>query len=173
MTRITSPRLILEALRESHAEDLWCVLADPRIYRFLDDKPPASLSALAERFRKLERGRSVDDDEIWLNWTVQTTEGRCIGFVQATIYPDRSAAVAFVVGANYWGKGYGREATEAMLRSLVESCSIRGAFATVDPRNVASQNLLLSLGFGKVSANEFPLAEIRPGDLLLGKASLD
>jgi RimJ/RimL family protein N-acetyltransferase len=170
MTRITSPRLILEALRASHAEKLWCVLADPRIYCFLDAEPPASQTALAEQFLRLETGRSADGQETWLNWMVQTTERHSIGFVQATVYADRSAAIAFVLGADYWGQGYGREATNAMLRTLVESYLIRGAFATVDSRNIASQSLLLDLGFGKVTAEDFSHAEMQPGDALLGRA---
>src|SRR5688572_9057105 len=142
MTPIITQRLLLETLRESHAEKLWPVLADPRIYCFLDTLPPASQEVLAVRFRKLEVGRSVGNEEVWMNWMIETTEGRCIGFVQATVHVDRTAAIAFVVGADHWGKGYGSEATDAMLRHLVESFSIRAAFATVDSRNVRSQNLL-------------------------------
>src|SRR5687768_1368282 len=169
MNSITTRRLVFEDLRESHAEKLWPVLADLRIYGFLDAEPPASLQALAERFRKLEQGRSDDGDEIWLNWLVQTTEGTCIGFVQATIFADRSAAIAFVLGAEFWGQGYGSEAAGTMLRTLVENHPIRGVFATVDSRNVASERLLLRLGFGEVTGDVFPHAEMHAGDLLLGK----
>jgi ribosomal-protein-alanine N-acetyltransferase len=167
MNPITTPRLILEPLRESHACKMWSVLTDRRIYDFLDAQPPASLAELTARFHQLEASRSPDGQELWLNWIVQTTGGCCIGYVQATIYPDRSAAVAFVIGSEYWGRGYGREATEAMLQSLTNHYSIRSAFATADSRNIPSQRLLVELGFRETKPSVFPHAIAQPGDVVL------
>jgi len=167
MNPLTTPRLILEPLRESHAGKMWSVLTDRRIYDFLDTEPPTSLAALAARFRQLEANRSPDGQELWLNWIVQTKGGCCIGYVQATIYSDRSAAVAFVIGSEYWGRGYGREATEAMLQSLIDHYSIRSAFATADSRNIPSQRLLQELGFRKATPSVFPHAIAQPEDVVL------
>jgi [ribosomal protein S5]-alanine N-acetyltransferase len=142
------------------------VLADQRIYDYIDDEPPVDSVALIRRYSQLESRRSPNGAEQWLNWIIRRPGGPCIGFVQATIYRDASASIAFVLNSQHWGQGYGQEATDAMLRSIAEHYSVRTVFATVDSRNTRSRRLLFKLGFQELSSNSFPRANAQTGDVV-------
>jgi [ribosomal protein S5]-alanine N-acetyltransferase len=162
---IPTARLLLEPLREAHAVEMAVVLADPQIYDHIDDGPPDP-AALAARYRQLESRQSPDGAQRWLNWVIRTASGRCAGYVQATIYPDQTADIAFVLNSEHWGQGYGPEATEAMLCHLAEHYAVRLAYATTDERNARSQRLLLSLGFHEISSLAYRHGGVSEGDVV-------
>jgi len=147
---IRTARLSLEPLTVAHAPAMFALLGDPAIYTYLDYGPPASLEHLQRVYAQLETRRSPDGGEEWLNWVV-LHEGVPIGVVQATIYADGSANVAYVFGCAHWGRGYAREAVEAMLAHLGD---LR-FFATVDEDNARSIRLLERLGFRHVGGERY------------------
>jgi len=136
----------LEEQFAEHASQMYQVLKDPRIYEFIDEAPPISEEALRDRYRKLENRASPDGSERWLNWIVSTREGEFIGYVQATIYRDASAEIAFVIASNKWGRGYGFAASQAMLRELADKYGVARVTANTDVRNLRSRCLLTRLG---------------------------
>lgn len=151
MRRANGHSITLEPQVADHAAELYPLLSDPKLYVYMDDKGPVSEAALRERFTKLETRLSGDGTEHWLNWVVRTTDGVAVGFVQATVYPNRSAEIAYVLGRPFWRRGYGRVACETMIDQLVASYGVTQLFATLDPQNAASLALLKSLGFGFLS----------------------
>ena len=114
---IRTERLTLEPLTVAHAPAMFEVLCDPALYTYLDYGPPASLERVQQVYAQLETRRSPDGSEEWLNWII-VRDGVPIGLVQATIYPDRSANVAYLLGSAHWGHGYALEAVTAMLEQL-------------------------------------------------------
>ena len=126
------------------------VLSDPAIYRYIDEAPPASVEAVAERHGRQMAGRSADGSELWFNWIVrENATGKAIGYVQATVIGER-AWIAYVIAPSSQGKGLGREATEAMMQILRERNATSLFQAEADKGNAASRNLLRSLGFVEV-----------------------
>jgi ribosomal-protein-alanine N-acetyltransferase len=155
--RLTTARLELEPLAGDHAERLWEGLRDERLYEFLDEEPPVSLAALRERYEVLARGRSRDGREIWLNWAVRVRDlDRYAGYVQATVTPPDVASIAYVLFPEFWGKGYAREAVEAMNAHLAAHYGARDLRATVDVRNARSIALLERLGFSRSATGPGP-----------------
>lgn len=153
----TAERVNLEPLTVAHAEEMFAALSDPAIYAWLMDGPPVSLAALRERYRRLESRCSADGSQQWLNWVIRRTEdGQCIGYVQATIYPEQSADIGFVLAPQFWGLGLGREAAAAMLSCLFASYAVTSVFATVDRSNLRSQALLERLGFRQIRPARYP-----------------
>lgn len=127
---------------------MFSALSDPAIYSFMDDPPPVSVEALAERYGRLETRMSGDGRERWLNWIVrETATARAIGFVQATVKEDGTALVAYVIIPAAQGRGFAREATEAMIGELRASYGSGLLRASVDARNFPSIALLVALGF--------------------------
>ena len=147
---IRTARLVLEPLTVAHAPAMFELLRDPALYTYLDYGPPASLEPVQQVYAQLETRRSPDGSEEWLNWII-TRDGAPIGLVQATIYPDSSANVAYLLGSAHWGHGYALEAVAAMIEQL-EGCRL---FATVDPRNERSIRLLERLGFRHISGERY------------------
>ena len=85
--------------------------------------------------------------EQWLNWVIRLPSGDPIGYVQATVYPDRRAAIAYELGSAWWGRGLARQAVEAMVVELVAQHGARRLTAVLKQRNLRSMRLLERLGF--------------------------
>ena len=141
-------RVVLEALRVSHAASLLGPLRHRDIYRYIDERRPKSLRTLRSRYRLLVRGHSPRNRaERWLNWVIRLRHpSRHVGYVQATVLPKGDAYIGYVVSPRWWGRGIGREAVAAVIARL-RSRGVRTFIATVDPRNRRSIGLLERLGF--------------------------
>jgi len=143
-------RITLEPLNAGHASEMFPVLSDPAIYRYIDEAPPASVEAVAERHGRQLAGNSADGSELWFNWIVrEIATGKAIGFVQATVIGDL-AWIAYVIAPASQGRGLGREATDAMIQILWERHDTSRLLANVDKRNAASAGLARALGFVEV-----------------------
>jgi RimJ/RimL family protein N-acetyltransferase len=150
MCAIAGEGVTLEPQLASHAAELYAVIADPALYVFIDTTEPASEAALRERLSRLESRTSPDGTEHWLNWIVRSSAGELVGYVQATVTPDHSAEIAYVLGRAHWRKGYAYAACTAMIDELRKSYGVTRLTATLDPANTASLALLRKLGLGLV-----------------------
>jgi len=172
MRTVPTPRLTLEPQVASHADEMFSVLTDAALYEY-ENAPPPSPAWLRERFTKLESRRSGDGREQWLNWVARRRDdGRAAGFVQATVAPGGTAAVAYVLGSAHWGQGLAQEALRAMADELVASHGVHTVHALLKRANLRSLRLLLRLGFalgarlpgvpGEVPDDEWMLARRWP-----------
>ncbi len=166
MRTIESGSLRLEPLVAAHAEEMFGPMSDSAIYAYMPLLPPASASALRQRYAHLEKGRSADGRERWLNWVVRLHSLECVGFVQTTIYPGLTADFAFAFAPAYWGRSVAFEACRAVLPRLRRDFAVRALYATVDPRNARSIRLLGRLGFRAVPAQDYPHGDVEPDDLV-------
>ena len=164
MTPIESATLRLEPLVAAHADEMFLPLSAAAIYDYIPGQPPASVSALRERYSRLETRRSPDGRQRWLNWIVRLGSGQCAGYVQATVHEGATADFAFVFAPEHWGRGIAFEACRAVLPHLARDFSLRALFATVDARNSRSVHLLARLGFSEVAPERYPHGEVEPGD---------
>ena len=147
----------LEPLTAAHAAELFPVLSHAAIYSYIAGPPPASVSALAERFRRLESRSSPDGSQQWLNWAIRHSESQeRIGYVQATVHAAGTADFAFVLAPRFWGLGYAYEASLVALSSLFIEFGVSSVYATADRRNLRSSALLLRLGFLQVPSASYP-----------------
>ncbi len=144
---IETERLRLEPITPSHAEAMFDVLSDERMYTYLPTDPPTSLDALRESYEFLSRGESADGRERWLNWIlVSRDEDRALGYFQATVREPESCLIAYVLNPAHWGQGHAREASVALISHLFESYDIPSVEAFIDTRNGPSIRLVESLG---------------------------
>jgi RimJ/RimL family protein N-acetyltransferase len=109
-------RLRLDPLTVSDAAEMVGVLSAPELYAVTGGEPP-TLDELTERYRRQVVGRSADGREEWLNWVVRVND-EAVGFVQATVTDGSRAAVAWVIGRAWQGRGLATAAAEAMLAEL-------------------------------------------------------
>jgi ribosomal-protein-alanine N-acetyltransferase len=145
---LETERLVLEPLVEAHAAELFDGLSDFELYRFIPQDPPTEMSSLRDRFRRLESRRSPSGEERWLNWAARLRdEGSLVGRFEATVRADRTASIAYLVLRRHWRRGYGQEATRAVILELRRSYAAGLVQAEVDTRNAGSTRLLESLGF--------------------------
>ncbi|MEO6153502.1 MAG: GNAT family N-acetyltransferase [Croceibacterium sp.] len=138
--------ITLEEQVADHADELFALLIDPELHRFTPDQPPISLDALRQRLARLESRQSPDGRETWLNWVIRLPDGRCAGFVQATLGGGVPAYIAVVLGRSFWGQGLASAAILAMLSQLQARHGVRRVRATIDPNNARSIRLFTGLG---------------------------
>ena len=145
---IETPRLTLEPLRESHAEEMAAVLDDPRLHEFIGGTP-ATVEELRARYARQVVGHSPDNEEGWLNWVIRVEDtGLAAGAVQATVRRTGSgvcADVAWVVASPYQGRGIASEASGAMVEWLGNQ-GVQQLVALIHPDHTASANVARRLG---------------------------
>lgn len=140
-------RLSIRPLVVSDADELFESLSDSRLYEFIPQDPP-TLEALQTRYAKLQTRLSPDGTEHWLNW-VMRAGAQPIGTLEATVLPDHSAFIAYMVFTHHQRQGYASEGCRWLIEHLREAYGVTSVKASVDTRNVASIRLLESLGFEK------------------------
>jgi [ribosomal protein S5]-alanine N-acetyltransferase len=145
-------RLLLEPLIGAHAAGLYGQLLDGRLYAFIPRDPPASERELEDRYRRLSARRSPDGGEAWLNWAAREKDaGGYVGILEATVFGDRTAAIAYTVFVPQQRRGFAAEGCKRVLRHLFEDYGVSTVVAEIDTRNAASVALVEALGFRLVS----------------------
>jgi len=139
--------LLLEPLCVAHAGAMFKVLREPRLYRYLDYPPPPSVEHLRTVYARLAKRKSPDATDHWLNWVVRENAGPPIGFVQATVLPDGTAWIAYVIGVARQGHRLGTLATALMVDHLASDYGVKRFLASVEAENASSVRLLERLGF--------------------------
>lgn len=167
MQTLFAPGLVLEPLVVDHADEMFAVLAEPRLYQFLGYGPPPSLAHLRHVYAQLERRTSPDGAEQWLNWIVRPPAAEPIGFVQATLVAPATAWVAFVFASRHWGKGLARRATATMIAHLEAAYACSTFLATVEQANARSIAMLAALSFLPATPAELAPYGVDPTEQLL------
>jgi RimJ/RimL family protein N-acetyltransferase len=142
----TTARLSLTPVTEADADDMVAVLAAPELYTFIGGEPP-DLTALRARYARLAVGHSPDGSQQWVNWIARRArDGAAVGTVQATVTDGgRRAAVAWVVGAPWQGRGYAAEAATALVAWLRER-GVTEIRAHIHPGHPASARVAERVG---------------------------
>ena len=142
--RIETERLVLEPLAVEHAEEMAEVLGDPRLHAFIGGSP-LSVEELRTRYARLVGGPPAGRDESWLNWVVrQREDGQLVGTVQATVASGTEAALAWVIGTPWQGRGFAAEAARA-LAAWFDARDI-AVTANIHPDHVASAAVASAAG---------------------------
>lgn len=163
--------LALEPLTVAHAEAMFEVLSDPKLYRYLDYPPPPSVEHLRGVYARLEGRKSPDGSQLWLNWVVRPKDQSPIGYVQATVVSDRTAWVAYVFSSKHWGHGYATRATRAVVEHLAAEYGVAHYLATVEAENQPSIRLLERLGFHPATTQEAEGHTLSPTERLFAMES--
>jgi len=154
LANLISDRLRLEPLRSTHATLVLGPLQDPAIYTYLPDDPPTA-EALQKRYDFLEKGRSPDGEERWLNWIVFLRDSMTpIGTFQATLPKGQAGAFAYVVFPSFWRQGYAREMATCVITHLFTTHPMPSLYAEIDTRNTGSIRLVESLGLTRTATTQ-------------------
>ena len=148
---LETSRLLFEPIHPSHALALFEPLQSSAIYNFIPESPPTSAEALAARYQKLAVRTSPDGQELWLNWGMRLRNNdEYVGVLQATVYPDATAYLAYILFPPFWKQGYASEGCRRILELLFTDYQVRIVIAEIDTRNTASMKLVEHLGFQRV-----------------------
>ena len=140
-TTFHTARLAMLPLRVEHAAEMAKVLADPNLYTFTGGEPP-TVEGLENRYRRQLAGPGRDDEH-WLNWVIQYDD-QLVGYVQTTV-TGSTAEIAWVVGTDWQGRGYAKEAALGLVAWLNEQ-GVERIIAHVHPDHAASAAVTAAAG---------------------------
>ena len=149
--QLETERLVLEPILAAHAPVLFERMQEAGLYRFIPQDPPVTPQALEDRYDFLSARRSPDGREAWLNWAVRERgSGDHAGTLEATVYDEGTAMIAYMVFVPYQRRGIAAEACGRLLEHLFGDYGVGTIAAEIDTRNAASIALVESLGFERV-----------------------
>ena len=154
MTSLSTTELVLEPLTSAHADEMFPILVEPELYRYLDYGPPPSVEHVRNVYTKLEQRESPDGTQKWLNWVVRRKQNGLLGYVQATLIGEKTSWIAYVFGRSHQRHGYAHEATAAMIAHVNEKYGVNELLASVEVENTRSIRLLEKLSFRLAAAPE-------------------
>ena len=131
-------RLILRKYRQEDLQDLYEYLSDEEVVRF----EPYSPMDMAETAAELNE--RIHSDEMIAVELKETH--KLIGNVYLGKREFDALELGYVFSKAYWGKGYAKEACEALIEKAFAE-GIHRIYAECDPCNSASWQLLERLGF--------------------------
>lgn len=104
--------------------------------------------------------RKVKED--WLNWVLykKRESDHPLGTIQASAHPNENADIAFIIFPEYWGKGYGRKASQMVINYIFPKYTLK----SIDTRNHRSIRMVESIGLQRVR-------EIKNADHFKGQSS--
>jgi RimJ/RimL family protein N-acetyltransferase len=147
MNILETNRLVLRHLVPADAADLYRIYCDPETMKFMG-KSPVSMteerrnieSHITQHYEKYGVGlwATVIKDNIRLI-------GRC-GLMHKQIEGTEEVEVAYLLDRQYWGKGLGTEAAEAIIEYGYAQYGFRRIVAVVHPENSASIRVAEKIG---------------------------
>ncbi|KAF7966815.1 hypothetical protein HWV62_36945 [Athelia sp. TMB] len=152
---LRTPRLLLRGARRDDAADLFRAMRDNKVMRYWSTKPPHATAADTAEWLKENMfawgANGITDFLVVAQTSAADGIARptVIGTVGWTVRrpDDQEAWISFLLRRSYWGQGYAKEAVSELLKHVWQSTEMRAVRADVDPRNVASLELLRKLGF--------------------------
>jgi RimJ/RimL family protein N-acetyltransferase len=144
---IESQRLLLRLVRETDIPELMSINGDEEVTRFL---PYATWKSLEDGKAWFDRVRALSAAGATLQFVVvERPSGRVIGTCLLFRYDKGSARaeLGYVMGRADWRKGLTHEALAALITYAFDTYELRRIEAEVNPRNIASSQLVRKLGF--------------------------
>ncbi len=145
---LKTERLSLRVLNMDDKEQFFKYRSNPEIYRFQSWKP-SSIEEI-EAFIELNLAAIPNTPCTWLQLAVCLKDGRLIGDIGIHFLDDGcQVELGYTISPDYQGRGYAREAVQAVIDFLFFSLGKHRITASVDPGNLSSIKLLEKMGFRK------------------------
>ncbi|MES2102404.1 MAG: GNAT family N-acetyltransferase [Pseudomonadota bacterium] len=146
MTILTTPRLRLEPLNESHLDGLFILNSDPEVMRYITGKPQTQDEAL--EMIELVKARWEKFGFSWWGF-IELASGELIG-AGCIQYLGRDPANPLEIGwrlrQDKWGQGFASEAAQRMAAFAFETLGADLLCAVCDQKNSASAKVMQHLG---------------------------
>lgn len=138
MIELLTPRLRLRRPRADDLEAFSAIMSNPLGMRYWSTLPHASVEVTRAWLRRMIERTATGGEDFAIEF-----EGRVIGDVGAGRLPE----FGFMLHPEFWGRGFATEASAAFIKYVFEVKPIDELTADVDPRNLASLQVLRKLGF--------------------------
>jgi ribosomal-protein-alanine N-acetyltransferase len=142
---ITTKRLLLRPLRNSDLQDVYKQWSDPDMCEFYNE-PPCSIEE-AEGFVKHYQFRTGN-----LHARYCITDRSTNVFIGTCGFhfwdkANKRVEIGYDIWKEFWRQGYAKEALKPLLNICFEELGVECVYALTHIDNIASEELLLSIGF--------------------------
>ena len=144
---LETERLLLRRLTLNDLDALFSLYRDPEVRRYFPD----GTRSLEETKEELEWIIDVYYAQygfgLWATLHKETGAfiGRC-GLLPWKIEDNAEVEVAYLLAKDYWGRGLGTEAAQAILRHGFETLDVPRLICLIDPENEASKQVATKIG---------------------------
>lgn len=165
---LTTPRLVLRALRPDDLDDLYIYASDPEIDRFT---PWTHYQSVAEASADLDHFLAEYEDGGMGAWGIEhRADQRLIGI--ANFSPPhrhhRRTELGYTISRAYWGQGYATEAAQALIMFGFEQMQLVRIEAVCLPDHLASARVLQKIGMQfEGLLHSYQIWRGQPRDLLM------
>ncbi len=143
---IESGRLILRQVTPEDAPDFFACQSDPDVFRYAGRSEETSLESARHMLNILFKRHQ---EQTMLSSAIVLKENlRFIGRFQMEEWSDENhrAAVGYLLGKQYWGKGYATEALRAVITYLFEQTTVNRIDTFAWSENIASTRVMEKAG---------------------------
>lgn len=145
---LETSRLTLEKLSMAHLSDAYVAwMNDPEVYRFLETGGDYSKEELKDYLTKVENQPDL------LFWAIiRKDNGQHIGNIKIDPVNNRHGIAEYGIlmgDRQSWGKGYAKEASEAVIDYCFSELNLRKVNLGVVAKNIAAVGLYEGMGFVK------------------------
>lgn len=146
---IETERLTLKPLAIDDSDSLLEIFSDPEVMRYWNTAPWTTIQDAIDFINESNESMRRQESLILGVYLKSTGElaGKCMLFSYDR--ESKRAEIGFGLSRSFWGKGYIREAGEALIRYGFNSLGLRRIEAEIDPDNQSSAKALEKLGFSR------------------------
>jgi RimJ/RimL family protein N-acetyltransferase len=144
---LTTARLRIDALGRADTETFFAYRSHPDVARF-QGWCPGDLSEVSS-FIEAQAVLGAESPDGWMQRAIRLRDdGALIGDLGVCVPRDVHASVEFgiSIAPEHQRRGYGREAARALFTHVFHALGRHRIHASVDPRNLASMDMLRALG---------------------------
>lgn len=141
---IKTDRLLLRKFRISDAEEIFATwTSDERVAKYTSWYAHEKIEDTKAYVGYIASKNELSD----YNWIIEL-DNRIIGSINVCYSDDclEIAGIAYVLGYDYWGKGYITEAAKAVIQFLFKDIHYRKIIAGCDSENVGSSKVMEKVG---------------------------
>src|SRR5690606_34511321 len=116
----------------------------------IDTRGALSTEQVEEKLRQEIERQNKYDVQYWKLLITETGEAiGCCGLRPYNLN-ERVYEIGFHIMSSHWRQGYAKEAAKAVIDHAFQTLKVRKLFAGHNPKNSASQAMLLKLGFKSI-----------------------
>jgi len=143
---LSTPHLILRALRTTDLDDLYEYASDPEIDRYVPWEHYKNIEEARENLNEFLEEYEKDGLGSW--GIEHRTDKKLIGIINTSIPHriNRRVELGYTISRAYWGKGYATEAVQAVIQFGFEKMDLVRIEAVVLPEHLASARVLQKAG---------------------------
>ena len=142
---LRTERLLLRTAREDDLAAMHEILSHPAAMTYWSSVPHETIDQTRDWLASMIAIQPSEGEDFIIE-----LDGKLIGKAGLWRFPE----IGFILHPDHWGRGYASEALTPVLDRAFDVHGLAKVEADVDPRNIASLNLLTRLGFRETGRKE-------------------